>query len=531
LIPQLAWSVEFSGLGDLPGGVDTEIQGTVFGPYHSRAYGVSDDGSTVVGTSISESGEEAFRWTLPEGISGLGDLPGGSFNSIASAASYDGTIIVGAGNIDASVEAFRWTETGGMIGLGVLLNSTDDMSRAYDVSSDGSVIVGASGVLAHDPFLNIDAISSPESFIWTESDGMVGLGTLSPEFSSVAQGVSSLGDVVVGFSGPYAFRWTTADGMAALDNLPDHNQAMAFDVSADGEVIVGWTGGSSTPTQAFRWTTSSGMEGLGHLEGGAYPQSIALSTSGDGSVVVGHSSSDKGYEAFIWTADEGMQSLNDYLVANGIDMTGWFLSEARGISNYGTVIVGIGSNPDGNIEGWIVQIDSAPITHTLNLSVNGEGIINSEPGSDMQCTGDCVEEYQEGTIVTLTANPTNNYSFAGWAGDCTGTGDCLVTMDAAKSVTATFLENVPNPVILEGSPGSFTTIQYVYDGLTSGQVAKIKVKAGLQDSENLIFDRDVTLRLEGGYDDIFTNIIGSTSFYGSLTITGGSVTVSDLVIK
>ena len=29
-------------------------------------------------------------------------------------------------------------------------------------------------------------------------------------------------------------------------------------------------------------------------------------------------------------------------------------------------------------------------------------------------------------------------AFAGWASVCSGTGDCVVTMDAAKSVTATF---------------------------------------------------------------------------------------------
>ena len=126
--------------------------------------------------------------------------------------------------------------------------------------------------------------------------------------------------------------------------------------------------------------------------------------------------------------------------------------------------------------------------------------------------GSCSEEYLEGTFVTLTANPANNYSFAGWTGDCTGDGDCFVTMDTAKNVTATFLEIVPNPVILEGLPGSFTTIQYVYDSITSGQFATIKVKAGLHASENLMFDRDVTIRLEGGYDHIFTNIIGDTSF-------------------
>ena len=513
LIPQLALSAEFSGLGDLPGGVDTEIQGTVFGPEHSRAYGVSADGNVAVGLSISAPGKEAFKWTNGGGIVGLGDLPGGIFDSRAAAASFDGSVIVGGSLGTAGPEAFHWTQVGGIVGIGLLRGTTASM--ATDVSADGSVIVGISGGTSSNPSIPY-SIFSGQAFRWTQADGMVGLGSLSAGSQSGAYGVSEDGTVVVGLSetaeGIQVFRWTMAGGMMGLGLLPDATGSLALDVSSDGLVVVGYSGGNDI--EAFRWTASSGMQGLGYLEGGAYsPQSIALSTSGDGSVVVGYSSSDKGYEAFIWTADQGMQSLNAYLVANGIDMTGWFLSEARGISDDGTVIVGIVYNPVGNIEAWIVELNSGPTTKTLNLSVSGEGIVYSEPGNDMQCTGVCSEEYLEGTFVTLTANPANNYSFAGWTGDCTGNGDCIVAMDSAQNVTATFLEIVPNPVILEGLPGSFTTIQYVYDSITSRKFATIKVKAGPHASESLMFDRDVTIRLIGGYDEIFTNIDGVTSFY------------------
>ena len=43
--------------------------------------------------------------------------------------------------------------------------------------------------------------------------------------------------------------------------------------------------------------------------------------------------------------------------------------------------------------------------------------------------------------MTLTATPEAGSVFAGWSGACTGTGDCVVTMDAVKSVTATFNTN------------------------------------------------------------------------------------------
>ena len=40
--------------------------------------------------------------------------------------------------------------------------------------------------------------------------------------------------------------------------------------------------------------------------------------------------------------------------------------------------------------------------------------------------------------MTLNATPGDGWAFTGWSGACSGTAECTVTMDAAKSVTATF---------------------------------------------------------------------------------------------
>ena len=51
----------------------------------------------------------------------------------------------------------------------------------------------------------------------------------------------------------------------------------------------------------------------------------------------------------------------------------------------------------------------------------------------------CEHEYDEGGVVTLSAAPSGGSTFAGWSGaGCAGTGTCVVTMSAAKEVTATF---------------------------------------------------------------------------------------------
>jgi hypothetical protein len=41
-------------------------------------------------------------------------------------------------------------------------------------------------------------------------------------------------------------------------------------------------------------------------------------------------------------------------------------------------------------------------------------------------------------MVTLAAASANGAKFTGWSGACTGTGSCVVTITAAKSVTAAF---------------------------------------------------------------------------------------------
>src|SRR6185437_4199606 len=75
---------------------------------------------------------------------------------------------------------------------------------------------------------------------------------------------------------------------------------------------------------------------------------------------------------------------------------------------------------------------------TVTKAGTGTGTVTSSP-SGIDCGTTCSAAFAQGTPVTLTATPDSGSTFAGWSGDCTNaTGTCLVTMDAAHSVTATF---------------------------------------------------------------------------------------------
>jgi uncharacterized repeat protein (TIGR02543 family) len=77
-----------------------------------------------------------------------------------------------------------------------------------------------------------------------------------------------------------------------------------------------------------------------------------------------------------------------------------------------------------------------PTTQALSVAISGTGGVGFSDGSS--CAASCSKSFNTGSSVTLAAAPATGYTFAGWSGACTGTSSCTVTMDAAKSVTATF---------------------------------------------------------------------------------------------
>src|SRR6185436_18091128 len=147
-------AITFTALGDLPGG-DT----------NSAAYAISNDGTTVVGTSSALLGFEAFRWTQLSGMLTLGDLAGGSNDSAAYAASGTGSVIAGYGSAANGNEATTWTGPlyAPPTSIGTL-GGTNPVSVANGVSADGSVVVGRTTTAA-----------GTEAFRWT-AGGMVSLG-------------------------------------------------------------------------------------------------------------------------------------------------------------------------------------------------------------------------------------------------------------------------------------------------------------------------------------------------------------------
>ncbi|MEO8681880.1 MAG: MopE-related protein [Vicinamibacterales bacterium] len=78
-------------------------------------------------------------------------------------------------------------------------------------------------------------------------------------------------------------------------------------------------------------------------------------------------------------------------------------------------------------------------TAALAVSRIGVGTVTSNPAG-INCGATCVATFNIGAQVSLTPIAGAQFDFAGWSGACTGIGGCLVTMNAATSVAATFVQ-------------------------------------------------------------------------------------------
>lgn len=346
----------FTPLGELPGGA-----------FSSRASGVSADGSAVVGRS-NNGMETAVLWRrLPEGNWSAPI----ALNHFAGGTSAEARAVSGSGNIafgDASdSSAFRqpvqWVNIPpfGLLGPDPFAYTTPAgySGVVYSCSADGGVACGEylENQTGFPPPLPIT-----RAFRWTPDGGMVSLGTIpgvvaGPGHQTIARACSSDGSVIVGNANDASFanrpwRWTLAGGM--VDLSAGEWVGIARGVSPDGLTVVGsFTDfGLSKP---FLWSDDGGRIDLeipvGFDSGGAFDvtdggrRAVGLCLFGG-----------SGNTAMLWDAGAPAISVRAALINGGVSMSLWHLQSVTAMSDDGTVLVGLGINPDGQQEAWVATI-------------------------------------------------------------------------------------------------------------------------------------------------------------------------------
>jgi probable HAF family extracellular repeat protein len=287
----------------------------------SLAYGISDDGSTVVGSS-----EDPYVRT----------------------------------------RGFRWTADEGMIDLGTLRSDDNGWSWAYDTSADGRMVVGSSS-----------SEGDILGFVWIEgattgagrTRQMFALDPLAPDEASGAYAISNDGRYVAGHSSVddesserTAMRWDVHDIEAgnqtalSIGYVPAGISSEARAISSDGSVVAGFSTLADYNDRAFRWVEGVGIQDLGVLDN--HMQSRASAVSGDGRVVSGRSEDGDGIGyAFRWDESAGMVAVADWLSENGVDVGEVRLAEASALSHTGDIVAGRMVDEDGEDRAYIARVN------------------------------------------------------------------------------------------------------------------------------------------------------------------------------
>ena len=121
---------------------------------------------------------------------------------------------------------------------------------------------------------------------------------------------------------------------------------------------------------------------------------------------------------------------------------------------------------EGRVLDW-GRLANSGRTLSVQRSGSGGGTVTSTPAG-ISCGTACGAAFDDGAQVTLHATPASGSAFSGWSGGgCSGTGDCVLTMDADRSVTATF-SPVGRQLAVTKSGFGGGTVTSTPDGISCG---------------------------------------------------------------
>jgi hypothetical protein len=85
-----------------------------------------------------------------------------------------------------------------------------------------------------------------------------------------------------------------------------------------------------------------------------------------------------------------------------------------------------------------------------------------------------------------------------------------------------------HPVKIGGTSGDYPSIGEAYGAMNTGQSILLQAMAY---SENPILARNIAIMLQGGYECDFISHPAFSTLNGSLTISGGAVTIENIIIQ
>lgn len=210
--------------------------------------------------------------------------------------------------------------------------------------------------------------------------------------------------------------------------------------AASGATFVGWSGGGCSGLAPCSFTVTADA-------------TINVSFALDNSLIVTRTGNGNGR---VTSTPSGIDCPGDcsQTFSNGQDVLLTAVASADSVFA-GWSGAGCGGQGTCSVTMDMAKMVSAEFVlrqHTLSVTNAGAGmgVVTANVGG-LVCPGTCSVAYNHGQQVTLSAAPNATSLFGSWSGDCSGGAPCVVTIDAPKSVTATFLDSRVVSVVMAGS--------------------------------------------------------------------------------
>jgi alpha-tubulin suppressor-like RCC1 family protein len=198
---------------------------------------------------------------------------------------------------------------------------------------------------------------------------------------------------------------------------------------ANTSTFAGWTGAGCTGTGTCSVNMSADATVSARFDLITFPVTVSRAGSGTGTVTSNPAGINCGTDCSEPYVSGSSVTLTA-VAASGSILTGW---TGCNTASGATCTVTVSSARA------VTATFARVYTLTVQKSGLGSGTVTSSPAG-ISCGSNCSASFISGTTVTLTATPGMLTVFTGWSGcDSTSGNACTVNMNAARSVTASFL--------------------------------------------------------------------------------------------
>lgn len=498
---------------------------------------LSADGRTALVGGWGDNNAIGATWVFTRGVSawsqqgdklvGVGYVSAANQGTSVALSSDGNTALIGGNTDNAGVGAAwvfirsgsSWTQQGSKL-VGTGANGKAFQGASVALSWDGNTAIMGGGL--DNGYTGAAWVFTRSSGIWTQQGTkLVGSGSLG-KAAQVAVAISANGNTAV-VGGPFddgnagavwVFRrcggvWSQlGNKLVGTDAVLKAYQGSAVALSGDGNTAI--AGGYNDSPSGAGWAFVQ--------VGGIRSVIYNANTSTGGSVPV---------------------DVNTYPACS----SAYVLNNSGGLEKDGYVFAGWDTSPDGSgtryAAGAVAEIGATDVTlyaqwaYPLSVFIKGSGSgrVGSAPAG-IDCytgSGTGCSSAHVGHLVLLTAYPDWDSTFIAWGGNCGGSDPCSVDMSTERLVYASFAPNLQSKLM--PSEALFSRLQdsYYAAAVTNDTTIMAQVYTFV---ENLVLDRPLAVAFQGGVDSTYNAApVGVSTLLGSLTISAGSLEVSNLTIR